>query len=176
MRYRMHMPLSIAMASLALIAAPLSAESHASAKSPASAAGEAASSEKQMIEMADKMGDDDMQNSIAGMVERMAAMMMKLPVGEFAAAIEEARPGSVKNPIPKDASLADLAGDDAQHIPEKMGEQSRMAMNMMSGFARVFAKMMPEFEDMARDMADEMTDEMTADFGAMKEAHSESGT
>ena len=116
----------------------------------------APTSEAQMNEMAEKLADPGMQDGIATMVERMAVTMMKLPVGELAGAIEDARPGTVKDRIPKDATLADLAGDDARGIPEKLGKQSRVAMNMMSGFAKIFAKMMPELEDMARDMEADM--------------------
>lgn len=146
MRYVLRLPLiTTAAAGLLLVAAPA-----AVAKTDTSA------SEAQMIEMADKLADDTMQDSIAAAVERLTGVMMKLPVGEFAAAVEEARPGSVKTRIPKDATLADLAGDDAQHMPETLGKQSRVAMTMMSGFARAFAKMMPEFENIARDIGAEM--------------------
>lgn len=114
------------------------------------------SSEEEMVAMAEKLSSEDMQNNIAGMVERMTGVVLNLPVGKFVSAIEDARPGTVKNDIPEDATLADLAGEDGNNMPETMGEQSRIAMNMMSGFAKAFAGIMPEFEKLAREMEEDM--------------------
>lgn len=116
----------------------------------------APASEEQMKRMADRLEDPAMQDSIAVVVEKIAGAMMKLPVGELAGAIENARPGSVKRDIPADAVLADLAGEDARDMPEMLGKQSRIAMGMMSGFARIFARMSPELENIMRDMGAEM--------------------
>lgn len=113
---------------------------------------ESASNEAGMIEMADKMNDPAMQKGVAAAVETMTATMMRLPVGRFAEAIEKARPGTVGKRIRSDATVADLAGRDAEYLPEKLGNSSRQMMGMMSGFARAFAVMMPEFERMGREM------------------------
>ena len=78
--------------------------------------------------------------------------MMALPVGQFAEAIERARPGTVSRRIRRDSTVADIAGRDARYLPEELGERSREAMGMMSGFARAMAVMMPEFERMGREM------------------------
>jgi hypothetical protein len=113
---------------------------------------EAASDDGSMIEMADKMADPAMQDGVAAAIETMTATMMHLPVGQFAEAIEKARPGTVGKHIGRDATIADLAGDDAEYFPEKLGDSSRQMMGMMGGFARAMAIMMPEFERMGRDM------------------------
>jgi hypothetical protein len=105
-----------------------------------------------IIAMADKMSDPAMQDGIAAAVETMASTMMRLPVGQFAEAVENARPGTVDKRIRRDATISDLAGRDARYLPEELGERSREAMGMMSGFARAMATMMPEFERMGRDM------------------------
>jgi hypothetical protein len=95
-----------------------------------------------------------MQDGVAAAVETMTSTMMRLPVGQFAEAIENARPGTVNKRIRRDATIADLAGRDARYLPEELGARSREAMGMMSGFARAFAVMMPEFERMGREMED----------------------
>jgi hypothetical protein len=113
-----------------------------------------ASRDADMIEMADKMSNPAMQDGVAAAVETMTSTMIRLPVGQFAEAIENARPGTVNKRIRRDATIADLAGRDARYLPEELGARSREAMGMMSGFARAFAVMMPEFERMGREMED----------------------
>ncbi len=105
-----------------------------------------------MMDLADKMADPDMQDGIASAVETMAATMMKLPVGQFAAAIEDARPGTVRKQIRRDATVSDVAGRDAEYLPQELGDRSRDMMGMMGSFAKAFAVMMPEFEKMGREM------------------------
>ena len=109
-------------------------------------------SEAGMMEMAGKISDPAMQDGVASAVETMTSAMMRLPVGQFAEAIENARPGTINRRIRRDTTIADLAGRDARNLPEELGARSREAMGMMSGFARAMAVMMPEFERMGRDM------------------------
>lgn len=117
---------------------------------------EAPVSDDPMTQMADRLDDPATQDDLAAMIEKMAGALMALPVGGLVGAMEDARPGSVKDDIPADATLADLAGEDAGDMPEKMAKQSRVAMGMMGGFAKIFATMMPKFKDMARDMGTDM--------------------
>jgi hypothetical protein len=119
---------------------------------------DARDAEAEMIAMGDKMSDPDMQDGVAQMAEKMGETMMRLPIGKFVSAIEKARPGTVKKSMREDATLADLAGRDAENIPETLGKQSRVAMSMMGGFAKAFASMMPEFEKMGKEMAASMDD------------------
>lgn len=103
-------------------------------------------------DIAEKLANPAVQDGVATVVERMAGAMMQMPAGQFADAIENARPGTVKRSIRRDATIADLAGRDAEYLPEELGARSREAMGMMSGFARAFAVMMPEFERIGREM------------------------
>jgi hypothetical protein len=114
--------------------------------------------EADMLAMAEKLEDPDMQDGIAFMATRMGETMMSLPIGKFASAIEKARPGTVRKRMRDDATLADLAGRDAENIPEMLGKESRTAMKMMGGFTKAFAGMMPEFEKLGRDMEKTMAD------------------
>lgn len=110
------------------------------------------SAEAEITQLADKLSDPALQSNVAAMLERMTGVMMRLPVGKFAAAVEDARPGSIKKEIPADATIADLAGEKAENAPEMLGKQSRIAMGMMSGFAKVFAEMLPEFQATAQEV------------------------
>jgi hypothetical protein len=116
------------------------------------------SEEADMLNMAQRLDDPAMQDGVALMAEKLGAVMMQMPVGKFAAAIEKARPGSMKNRISNDAVLADIAGPDAKLIPAMLGEQSRVAMTMMGGFAQAFASMMPQFKKMGDEMQTAMAD------------------
>jgi hypothetical protein len=108
--------------------------------------------------MAEDLADPRVQNGVAAMVERIGETMLDLPVGKFAAAVEKARPGTIEKRIREDATVADLAGRDAERLPRELGKGSRQMMNMLSGFASAFATMMPEFEAMGRDLERSMKD------------------
>ena len=60
--------------------------------------------------------------------------------------------------IREDATVADLAGRDAERLPSELGKGSRQMMTMLSGFASAFATMVPEFEAMGRDLERSMKD------------------
>lgn len=108
--------------------------------------------EAKLNNLAEDLADPKVQNGIAAMAERISETMLDLPVGKFAAAIEKARPGTTKKRIREDATVADLAGRDAERLPAELGKGSRQMMTMLSGFAAAFATMMPEFEQMGRDL------------------------
>jgi hypothetical protein len=114
--------------------------------------------EAKLNDMAEDLADPRMQDGVAAMVERMGETMMDLPVGKFAAAIEKARPGTIGKRIRNDATVADLAGRDAERLPGELAKGSRQMMTMLSGFAAAFATMVPEIEDMARDLDESMKD------------------
>ena len=103
-------------------------------------------------DMADRIADPAVQDGVAAAIESATGAMMNLPVGRFAEAIEQARPGTVSRRLRGDATVADVAGRDARYLSEELGTRSREAMGMMSGFARAMATMMPEFERMGREM------------------------
>lgn len=104
------------------------------------------------------LADPRVQDGVSDMVERMTETMMRLPVGKFAAAVEKARPGTMKKHIDDDATVADLAGRDAERLPEALGKGSKQMMGMLSGFAAAFATMVPEFEELGRDLEKSMAE------------------
>lgn len=103
-------------------------------------------------DLAGKMSDPMMQETVAAVVEDMAGAMMAMPVGPIVDAIENTRPGTVRRSIRHNATLADVAGRDARYLPEELGERSREAIGMMGGVANAVAVMMPQIERMGQQM------------------------
>ncbi len=110
----------------------------------------------ELIAMGDQMADPAVQDNVASVVGQMTNTMMRLPIGKFAAAIEDARPGTLKKRIRRDATVADLAGRDGEDLSDDLAQGSRQMMGMMGGFAKAFAVMVPELEKMSREMESSM--------------------
>jgi hypothetical protein len=110
--------------------------------------------------VAAKLSNPKMQDGVASMVERMTESMLDLPIGKFAAAIEKSVPGANKGRkrIRANDTLADIAGRNADRLPDQLADGSRQMMGMMSGFAAAFATMIPEFEKISRDMEKSVED------------------
>jgi hypothetical protein len=110
--------------------------------------------------LSDRMADPHMQDNLAGAVERMTETMLDLPVGKFVAAIEKSVPGANKGRkrIRQGDTLADIAGRDADRLPEQLADGSRQMMGMMSGLASAFATMLPEFEKIGKSLEESMDD------------------
>lgn len=108
--------------------------------------------DRRLDSISDKISDPIMQDGVASAVESMTETMMRLPVGQFVEAIERARPGTVNRRYSRDTTIADIAGRDADALPEKLGDSSRQMMSMVGGFAKAMSVMMPEFERMGREM------------------------
>lgn len=108
----------------------------------------------ELNKVADQLSNRRTQDGVATMVERMTGTMLDFPIGKFVAALEQSVPGAEKGKkrIRATDTLADIAGRDADGLPEKLANSSRDMMGMMSGLAAAFATMVPEFEKLSRDM------------------------
>lgn len=119
-----------------------------------------------LMKMSDRLADPRMQDGVADMVGSMSEKLMDFPIGKFAVAMERAIPGGMKGSrgkrIREGDTVADLAGRDADRLPDQLADGSRQMMGMMSGFAAAFAGMIPEFEELARDLEDSIDDVKTA--------------
>jgi hypothetical protein len=150
---------------MADVSATATAEPSAETAAPVSVADDrtdAHDAQVDMNQMADKLSDPRMQDNVANMVERMSETMLDLPIGKFAAAIEKSMPGSMRDKrgrrIRANDTLADIAGRDAERLPDQLGKGSKQMMGMMSGFAAAFASMLPEFEKLSREMENSFDD------------------
>jgi hypothetical protein len=114
----------------------------------------------ELNEVANTLSNPHMQDGVANMVERMTETMLDLPIGKFVAAMEKSVPGANKgrNRIRPTDTIADIAGRDADRLPDQLADGSRQMMGMMSGFAAAFATMIPEFEKISRDMEKSLED------------------
>ena len=108
----------------------------------------------ELSKFANQLSSRKTQDSVATMVERMTGTMLDFPIGKFVAALEQSVPGAIKGKkrILATDTVADIAGRDADGLPEKLANSSRDMMGMMSGLAAAFATMVPEFEKLSRDM------------------------
>lgn len=109
-----------------------------------------------MGQIAGRLSDPVVQDSVAIMVERVAGLIMNVPVGGFTDAIENARPGTVDRRLGGNATIADLAGRDAQYLPQELGERSRETAAMIGGLTRAMANLMPAVENLSREMQDQI--------------------
>ena len=112
--------------------------------------------QSQMGQIAGRLSDPAVQDSVAIMVERVSGAIMNMPVGGITDAIETARPGTVQRRLRGDATIADVAGRDARYLPEELGDRSREAAGMIGGLTRAMAQMMPAFETLSRDLQDQI--------------------
>lgn len=109
-----------------------------------------------MMALADKMADPRVQDGVADMLGRMTQVMMNMPVGNIAAAVEKAVPGEKVRVngrrVRAGDTVADLAGRDGEKLPGQIDKGVHQAMGMMSGLAAAFAIMLPEFEKMGEEL------------------------
>lgn len=114
----------------------------------------------ELNKVADQLSSRKTQDGVATIVERVTGTMLDFPIGKFVAALEQSVPGANKGKkrIRETDTVADIAGRDADDLPEKLANSSRDMMGMMSGLAAAFATMVPEFEKLSRDMAKNFDD------------------
>lgn len=110
----------------------------------------------EMGRIAGRLSDPAVQDSVAIMVERVSGAILNMPVGGLTDAIETARPGTVKRRLRGNATIADVAGRDADDLPEELGDRSREAVGMIGGVTKAMANMMPAFENLSREMQDQI--------------------
>ena len=101
-----------------------------------------------------KFSDPSKQDAVADTVARMTENMLDVPIGKFVAALEKSIPGANRgrNRVRASDTIADIAGRDADRLPDQLADGSRQMMGVVSGLAAAFATMIPEFEKISRDM------------------------
>lgn len=109
-----------------------------------------------MTEGADILADEATQERVARAMQGLSRALLAMPVGPLAEAIREIDPDAAMADLPADARLGDLAGPEADDVPEQLAGNSRVMMRSMSMLARQMAVMAPVLRDMASDMAAQM--------------------
>jgi hypothetical protein len=116
----------------------------------------AQSADARILEGADMLADEGTQDRIARTMRVLSRVLLNMPVGPLAEAVRELDPDSPMADMPADTRIADLAGPDAEDLPDQLAGQSRVMMRSMSTLTRQMAVMAPVLRDMATDMAAQM--------------------
>lgn len=115
----------------------------------------------QLEDTADLLSDEAAQDRLARSIAAIGRVLMAVPVGPLAEAVREVDPDSDLGDLPADARLGDLAGEDADDMPDRLASQSRVMMRSMGVLARQLAVMAPVLRDMASDMSAQMERELS---------------
>lgn len=106
--------------------------------------------ETSLSEMSEKLADPEFQDHAAMMSSALVNVLLELPVGPMAEAMNDATGGRSPKVDP-DARVRDLAPG-ADELPTQISENLPRAMNMMSGMAKGVDAMLPALLDMADQM------------------------
>lgn len=104
-----------------------------------------------LSELTNKMSDPAEQAKMAAMVGAMGEVLMELPVGPLLDAVAKMPGANVPNVDP-DSTVRDLAGPDADRIPDQISEKIPMMMGVMSGLMQSLEAMRPALKEMAEQM------------------------
>ena len=122
--------------------------------------GDAAASD--MARAADELSSPRNQRAVAGMMAAMTEMMLSMKVAPLAKAMESMGDHGAARRIPDNATLADLAGPDARHLPREVSRKVPQMMGAMAGMSGVIGAMLPQLRGMAERMKDQMDGAMRA--------------
>lgn len=123
---------------------------------------EAGHSARELGHVADELANPRNQRAVAGVMEAMTEMMLSMKVAPLAKAMDQMGDREAARSIPKDGTLADLAGPEARRMPREVSRKVPQMMGAMAGMTGAMEAMLPQLEE----MAERMKDAMPADFGA----------
>lgn len=98
--------------------------------------------------LSDPRSQDAMGQALAGMM----AALLQIKAEPFARAMEKVGDGRSARAIPKGATLGDLAGPQARHMPSEVARKVPAMMGAMGAMAGAFEEMLPQLEAMGRQM------------------------
>lgn len=116
--------------------------------------------EERALKGVEMLSDEATQDRIAQTMRVLSRALLSMPVGPLAEAVREIDPDSAMADMPSDMRLGDLAGPDADELPEQLAVHSRAMTRSMGVLARQMAVIAPVLRDMANDMAAQMEREM----------------
>lgn len=112
---------------------------------------EAGTSELNTAELTETLSDPEFQDKLTDAMATMTTVLMDMPVGPLIQAAEQMAGEPVADVDP-DATVRDLAGDDAEQMTEEVAERLPQMMDAMSGMAEGMAAMLPALQEMAKRM------------------------
>lgn len=122
---------------------------------PAAVAAQEQPVETSASELSDRLSDPAEQERLAGMFAALGEIMLELPVGPMLQATARAA-GEDAPDIDRDARLRDLAGPEAERLPEEISEKVPQVMGMMAGMAEGIETMRPLLEAWAETMREQI--------------------
>ncbi len=109
-------------------------------------------------QMAERLRDPEVQRGMAGALAAMTEAMMNIDLTPFAAAMEATGDRRSARRLRNGGTLRQLAGRDAERVPEEMARRLPQMMGMMAGMAGAMEAMLPQLEAMAGQMGAAMDD------------------
>jgi hypothetical protein len=106
----------------------------------------------EMGRVADELSNPKNQRAVAGMMEAMSEMLLSMKVAPLAKAMEQMGNRETARSIPRNATLADLAGPEARRMPREISQKVPMMMGAMAGMSEAMEAMLPQLEAMAEKM------------------------
>lgn len=105
-----------------------------------------------LAEMEARLSDPRTQNAMGEALGDMLAALMQIQAEPFAKAMARMGDGKAARAIPKGATLGDLAGPQARHMPREVAAKVPAMMGAMGAMAGAFEEMLPQLEAMGRQM------------------------
>ena len=109
--------------------------------------------ESRVDDLAERLNDPLTQFAVAGMLSAFARMAMDLDIAPLVRAAEAMGDERARD-LPPDARLGDLAGPNAERLPEDIAERVPGAMARMGTMAGAVSGKVPELQAMARRLRD----------------------
>lgn len=116
-------------------------------------------------EWTEKLADPEFQDQMAGMMTGFMAMVMEVPIGQFAAAAEKALPEDLADKVDRDGKLSridpdmtigDLARKDDPDFDQNIEGKVRKGTIMASLLASELGTLLPQLEAMAETLKRKM--------------------
>lgn len=110
-------------------------------------------------EWTEKLADPEFQDQMAGMMTGFMAMIMEVPIGQFAAAAEKALPEDLADKVDRnsklsridpDMTIGDLARKDDPDFDQNIEGKVRKGTIMASLLASELGTLLPQLEAMAK--------------------------
>ncbi len=115
---------------------------------------------REMRDMAERLDDPRTQQRASRAIAAITRALLSMPLAPIAEAAREIDPSSDLADMPDDANLGDLAGPNAEQLPQELAARTGGMMRATSVMATRLAVLTPVLRDMAREMRVQMEREL----------------
>lgn len=121
------------------------------AATPATLSAQEAVPDERATELVERLEDPAEQQRVAGMLGAMGEVLLSLPIGPMMEAMAKAT-GDPDPDVDPSTTVRDLAGPEAEDLPEEIADKVPQMMGMMAGMVEGLDAMRPMLEAMAETM------------------------